>query len=145
MKHLIIICSALVSITLFSCKKRDDKTLTKVGFYLDDNKMINSEVTPYKLFIDDEYKGEIYALDYVPNESDTKVLYYTLDSKKHDIDLKNDKGEYLSTGYLQIEKNSFRSGSCKDQKKVVEGINGSSVSKKTENQYALYAFMKNRD
>lgn len=143
MKQLIIICSTLVAITLFSCKKAVDKTTTKVGFYLADSSMQNNETTLYQLFIDDEYKGKIYALNYEPTETDAKVLFYTIDSKKHDIDLKNNKGEYLSTGYLQIDKNSLSAGTGGDRKKVVEGLNGSSVNQKTENKYALYAFMKN--
>jgi|GEM_PF-5926990 len=144
MKNIILLSAVALLITLASCQKTIDHTKTKVGFYLNDKGISFNEQTPYQLYIDDEYKGKIYALDYEPTDTDSKVLFYTLDSKKHEIDLKNEKGEYISTGYLQIETNKTACGAGYNKKKPVEGINGSTYNKKTENAYALYAFMKNK-
>ncbi|MDI1234480.1 MAG: hypothetical protein PSX81_09375 [bacterium] len=136
---LLIVAGILV---LTSCNKKDDGTRTKIGFYFSDTTSKSTEPQSLNLFIDNAFKGKINRLNYEAHCGDSMLLYVTIDSKRHEVDVKNDAGEFINSEYVQIGKNKSSSGSGKNSDKVIEGVHGSSFSKLTGDDCATMSFMR---
>ncbi len=140
MKTLLSILLITMLLSVSSCRKCDKDATSKVGFYcLQSSSPGNPEET-YQLFIDDAYRGDVHISGSELSCGSGQLLDITMDGRKHQVDLKNREGKYLSAQYLVIQKNKLRNGStCSDGKKV-EGTNGSSVSS-TPDGCNIYAFI----
>ncbi len=137
------ICLVLVTtfVLLNSCSINDDDSLlTKVGFYYKDSKASNEEVKTLNLFVDNEFKGKIGVFKEVPEE---RFLHFeNLDSKTHQIDVKDDKGNYLTASYLYFKENSSGIGGGENANKV-NGPCGFSVDLSADKNYYIAASFKN--
>ena len=135
----------LITISIFAlvaCKKeKNDGTITKVGFYYEDVNIVEGEKpNTYNLYIDDVFKGKINILKEEP--SNQSLLYFeTLDSKRHEIDVKDNNGKYLSSSYIHVQKSKMGSGSGKNNKKV-DGVNASKFTINPASEYAIFAAYK---
>lgn len=129
-----------LGITVFaSCNKDCDSSTHNVGFYYQDTNQQNGEKVPYKLFIDNVYRGDLPVVSTAPACGDVSMLYIQLDGKRHELDVKNDKGEYVNSQYLQFSKNKTKSGSGKNSKKV-DQPNGGTCSSKPDDNCVTFGF-----
>lgn len=136
----VIFLSLIISAALFSCNKKGDCTSTKVGFYVMDTASYPEPKT-YDLYVDNVYRGKIHGLKYTAGCGDSMLLYLTLDSKRHEVDVRNGAGELVNAEYLQLTETKCSSGSGKNSGKV-SGGHGSSLMKKTGDDCATMCFTK---
>ncbi len=131
-----------MGITLFtSCNKECDSSTHKVGFYYLDSKPQNEEKVHYRLYVDNVYKGDLTTLSSTPSCGDSALLYCVLDGSKHDVEVKNEKDEYVNSEYLQITENKIRTGSGKNSNKIVgNGANGATCSSKSAEDCTTFGF-----
>jgi hypothetical protein len=126
---------------LASCNKECDSSTHKVGFYYVDSQPQNEEKSNYRLYVDNVYKGDLSAVSTTPSCGDKTLLYVTLDGRKHDVEVKNEKDEYVNSEYLQISNNKLRSGTGKNSNKIVgSGANGANCSSKTGDDCVTFGF-----
>lgn len=135
-----IFFSLFLIAAVVACNKKGDGTTTKVGFYVLDTTSY-TEPKMYDLYVDNVFRGKIHGLKYTAGCGDSMLLYLNLDSKRHEVDVKNAAGEYMNAEYLQITENKCGSGSGKNSHKV-SGGHGSSFSKKTGDDCATMCFTK---
>ena len=132
---------ALGTILFTSCCKENEPSTHKVGFYYMDTTSKNEEKASYQLFIDNVYKGDLKALSAAPACGDASLLYCNLDESKHDVEVKNAKGEYVNSEYLQITKCKTKSGTGINSDKVIGGgSNGATCSTKTGADCTIFGF-----
>ncbi len=135
-KYSLILLLALCS--LWACKKADDGTKTKVGFYSMDSTALESSLS---LFVDNEFKGKLPIRTTEPTCGDSTLLFVVVDGKKHELDVKNDKGDFINSEYIEITSTKCGSGSGKNHKHV-DGMNGSTFKKMTDADCATMGFTR---
>ena len=135
-KYSLILLLALCS--LWDCKKADDGTKTKVGFYSMDSTALESSLS---LFVDNEFKGKLPIRTTEPTCGDSTLLFVVVDGKKHELDVKNDKGDFINSEYIEITSTKCGSGSGKNHKHV-DGMNGSTFKKMTDADCATMGFTR---
>jgi hypothetical protein len=131
-----------MGITFFAaCKKECNSSTHKVGFYYLDSTAKKGEKPARKLFIDNVYKGDLPIVNSSPSCGDDILLYCTIDSKKHDLEVRDEKGELINSEYLQVTRNSIRSGSGNScGKKSGSGSNGGTCSSKPGDDCVTFGF-----
>jgi hypothetical protein len=135
-KYSLILLVALCS--LWACKKADDGTRTKVGFYSMDSTAVESSLS---LFVDNEFKGKLPIRRTEPTCGDSTLLFIVLDGKKHELDVKNDNGDFKNSEYIEITATKCGAGSGKNHKHV-DGMNGSTLRKMTDADCATMGFTR---
>ncbi len=138
MKKFILILIVATSIVSCDRERDDDDTHTKVGFYMNGS---STESVRYNLYMDGIFVGKIREVGSEPACGDSSLLYITIDSKKHQMEVKDDAGKLLNAEYLQIGSSKCGSGSGKNSHKV-DGAHGSSMSKKTGDDCATMGFTR---
>jgi hypothetical protein len=128
----------LALFSLWACKKSDDGTRTKVGFYSMDSTAVESSLS---LFVDNEFKGKLPIRKNEPTCGDSTLLFIVLDGKKHQLDVKNDNGDFKNSEYIEITATKCGAGSGKNHKHV-DGRNGSTLSRMTDADCATMGFTR---
>lgn len=136
MKKLLLILT--LPIFLFASCNKKESTLTKVGFYFEDKNATGD--MSYDLYIDDKFEGKINVCSDEPTDP-SLFLFVTLDSKRHDIDVK-DGSTLLTASYLEITKKKTCSGTNKNKTLQVNGNNGFRYRKDSNKDYAVFAAFK---
>lgn len=136
---LIILTISLLGIV--SCKKEKiDNTITNVGFYFEDKDAKSNEPKTLNLFIDEVYKGKIYILNEEPSNKNL-LLFCELDSKKHDIDIKDESGKFIAAHGFQISKSSSYLGSGKNSNKISGPLGAKNHQKQGEDYHIFASFI----
>jgi hypothetical protein len=137
-KNQLLIASLFLTLVYSACKK--DSTMTRIGFYcLADS--IPGKEHKFRLFVDDEFKGELLVSDTVLPASSSRLFFLTLNSDKHTVDLKDANGTLLSAHFLRVQKNKVSSGTSTDNGKQIDGINNSSFASKLQDGSSLFTFI----
>ncbi len=140
MKKIAMLSCILILLGTVSCKKSRENHSNRIGFYCLSKTLQNSE-EKLKLFIDDVYQGDVNVSDTELTSQSDLLFFMTLDGKKHQVDLKNSKGEYLSANYLQAQENKTEAGSSRDLNKMSGRPTGCSVKGAAAGQPTVFAFL----